>query len=313
MLALAHSAAMLGIDGYVVRVEADSSPGTPAFALIGLPDRALGEARDRVRAALINSGYRFPTGKVLVNLAPAEIRKIGPGFDLPIALALLALEEHVDTLALQRYVALGELALDGTVRRTRGVLPMAIAARNAGFEALIVPRANASEAALVDGVAVYAIDVLHDAVALVLGHGEKFRYAAASPRPVQSSTDGDFGDVCVRRLRNARSRLRRRAAITCYWSDRPAAVRRCSRSACPRFSRACRRAKRSRLRRSIASPVSSTKAAESSHRARFVHRIIPSRRWRCAAAVRRRVRVRSRSLQAVCFSSTNYPNFHATR
>ena len=196
MLALAHSAAMLGIDGYVVRVEADSSPGTPAFALIGLPDRALGEARDRVRAALINSGYRFPAGKVLVNLAPAEIRKIGPGFDLPIALALLALEEHVDTLALQRYVALGELALDGTVRRTRGVLPMAIAARNAGFEAIIVPRANASEAALVDGIAIYAIDVLHDAVALVLGHGEKFRYAAASPRPEQSLPDGDFADVC---------------------------------------------------------------------------------------------------------------------
>jgi len=133
---------------------------------------------------------------VLVNLAPAEIRKIGPGFDLPIALALLALEEHVDTLALQRYVALGELALDGTVRRTRGVLPMAIAARNAGFEAIIVPRANASEAALVDGIAIYAIDVLHDAVALVLGHGEKFRYAAASPRPEQSLPDGDFADVC---------------------------------------------------------------------------------------------------------------------
>jgi magnesium chelatase family protein len=126
---------MLGIDGYVVRVEADSAAGTPGFSLIGLPDRALGEARDRVRAALINSGYRFPAGKVLVNLAPADIRKVGPGFDLAIALALLAIEEQVDTLALQRFIALGELALDGTIRATRGVLPMTIAARNSGFDA----------------------------------------------------------------------------------------------------------------------------------------------------------------------------------
>ena len=177
MLALAHSAAMLGIDGYVVRVEADSAAGTPSFSIIGLPDRALGESRDRVRAAIVNSGYRFPAGRVLVNLAPADIRKVGPGFDLPIALALLALDEQVDTLALQRYVALGELALDGAVRATRGILPMAIGARNAGFDAIVVPRANAAEAALVDGLAVYAIEVLHDAVAIALGHGAKFKYA----------------------------------------------------------------------------------------------------------------------------------------
>ena len=139
MLALAHSAAMLGIDGYVVRVEADSAPGTPGFTIIGLPDRALADACHRVRAALINAGYPFPAGRVLVNLAPADIRKVGPGFDLPIALALLAIDEQVDTLALQRFVALGELALDGTVRSTRGILPMAVGARRAGFDALIVP------------------------------------------------------------------------------------------------------------------------------------------------------------------------------
>ncbi len=196
MLALAHSAAMLGIDGYVVRVEADSAAGTPSFSLIGLPDRALGEARDRVRAAVINCGYRFPAGKVLVNLAPADIRKLGPGFDLAIALALLAIEEQVDTLGLQRFVALGELALDGTVRATRGVLPMTIAARNSGFDALVVPRANAAEASLVDGIGLYAIDTLHDAVAIALGHGEKHRYAvvkrAAASRPEAA---GDFADV----------------------------------------------------------------------------------------------------------------------
>lgn len=196
MLALAHSAAMLGIDGYVVRVEADSAAGTPGFSLIGLPDRALGEARDRVRAAIINSGYRFPAGKVLVNLAPADIRKVGPGFDLAIALALLAIEEQVDTLALQRFIALGELALDGAIRATRGVLPMTIAARNAGFDALVVPRANAAEASLVEGIALYAIDTLHDAVAIALGHGEKYRFAAQT-RPYVARPDaaGDFADV----------------------------------------------------------------------------------------------------------------------
>jgi magnesium chelatase family protein len=196
VLALAHSAAMRGIDGYVVRVEADSAAGTPSFSLIGLPDRALGEARDRVRAAIVNSGYQFPAGRVLVNLAPADIRKVGPGFDLPIALALLAIDEQVDTLALQAFVALGELALDGGVRPTRGILPMAIGARNAGFERLVVPRANAREAALVEGVTVYAIDALHDAVAIALGHGEKFRFAAArAPFVARPCAHGDFADV----------------------------------------------------------------------------------------------------------------------
>ncbi|GAC1304006.1 MAG: YifB family Mg chelatase-like AAA ATPase [Vulcanimicrobiaceae bacterium] len=196
MLALAHSAAMLGIDGYVVRVEADSAAGTPSFAIIGLPDRALAEARERVRAAIVNSGYRFPAGRVLVNLAPADIRKVGPGFDLAIALALLAIDEQVGSAALGRFVALGELALDGTVRATRGVLPMALGARAAGFEMLVVPRANASEAALVPGLAIYAIDGFHDAVAIALGHGAKYRFARgeAAAIPVVSSS-GDFSDV----------------------------------------------------------------------------------------------------------------------
>jgi len=196
MLALAHCAAMLGIDGYVVRVEADSSPGTPSFSIIGLPDRALGEARDRVRAAIVNSGYRFPAGRVLVNLAPANVRKLGPAFDLAIALSLLAIDEQIDTLALQRFVALGEMALDGTLRGVCGVLPMTVGARNAGFDAIVVPKANAREAALIGGMTVYAIESLHDAVAIALGHGARFRYSGESqaPRP-RPETHGDFSDV----------------------------------------------------------------------------------------------------------------------
>src|SRR3979411_311982 len=111
---------MLGIDGYLVRVEADSAPGTPNFSIIGLPDRSLGESRERVRAAVINSGLLFPAGKVLVNLSPADVRKEGPGFDLPIALALLAIDEQVDRTTLRDFVAFGELGLDGSIRPVRG-------------------------------------------------------------------------------------------------------------------------------------------------------------------------------------------------
>jgi magnesium chelatase family protein len=186
---------MLGIDGYVVRVEADSAAGTPSLTIIGLPDRTLGESRDRVRAAIVNSGYRFPAGRVLVNLAPADIRKVGPGFDLAIALALLAIDEQVDTLALQGFVALGELALDGSLRATRGILPMAIGARNAGFDSIAVPRSNAVEAALVEGLTVYALDALHDAVAVALGYGEKYRYIEGARRARPAAELADFRDV----------------------------------------------------------------------------------------------------------------------
>jgi magnesium chelatase family protein len=133
MLSLAFSAAMLGIEGYVVRVEADSSAGTPSFAIIGLPDRALREACDRVRAAIFNSGFAYPAGRLLVNLSPADVRKAGPAFDLAIALGLIAIDEQIDRLALQEFIVLGELALDGKLQAVNGILPMVMGARNAGF------------------------------------------------------------------------------------------------------------------------------------------------------------------------------------
>src|SRR5580658_6870360 len=104
MLSLSFSAAMLGIEGYVVRVEADSAPGPPGFMIIGLPDRALGEARERVRAAILNSGFAYPAGRLLVNLSPADVRKGGPAFDLAIALGLIAIDEQIDRLALQEFI-----------------------------------------------------------------------------------------------------------------------------------------------------------------------------------------------------------------
>jgi magnesium chelatase family protein len=203
MLASAFSSAVLGIDGYVVCVETDSSPGVPAFAIIGLPDRALNESRERVRAAIINSGFGFPPGRLLVNLAPADIRKEGPGFDLAIGLALLATDEQIDAGSLRDYLALGELALDGSLRCVPGLLAMMIAAKNAGFTKVIVPLANADEAALIAGLEIYAVPTFADAVAVVLGYGAKFRRSASrgpAPSRAVSPSNGDFGDVRGQRI-----------------------------------------------------------------------------------------------------------------
>jgi magnesium chelatase family protein len=181
MLSISFSAAMLGIEGYVVRVEADSAAGSPAFTIIGLPDRALGEARERVRAAILNSGLAYPAGRLLVNLSPADVRKAGPAFDLAIALALIGIDEQVDRLAMREFIALGELALDGKLQPVNGILPMVLGARNAGFSKLIVPSCNAEEAALVGGIDLYAVDSLQSAVAVLAGHGAKWRHRTSWP------------------------------------------------------------------------------------------------------------------------------------
>jgi magnesium chelatase family protein len=196
MLSLAFSAAMLGIEGYVVRVEADSSAGTPSFSIIGLPDRALREACDRVRSAIFNSGFAYPAGRLLVNLSPADVRKAGPAFDLAIALALIAIDEQIDRLALQEFIALGELALDGKLQSVNGILPMVLGARDAGFHKLIVPSANADEAALVDGIDLYPVDTLAAAVAVVGGTGIKWRRRTTAPAfAIDDDAHGDLADV----------------------------------------------------------------------------------------------------------------------
>ncbi len=194
MLALAFSATTLGVDGRIIRVEADSAPGTPMFTIIGLPDRALAESRDRVRAAICNAGFVFPAGRLLVNLAPADLRKTGPSFDLPLTLALLAIDEQIPRSVLATYASFAELALDGTARGVSGVLPMVIGAKEAGLQKIIVARANADEAALVAGMEIYAIDHLSDAVAILLGHGQRFVHVPSERHEIVLS-DGDFSEV----------------------------------------------------------------------------------------------------------------------
>jgi len=160
MLAIVKSTALHGLDGQVVQVEVDVSNGLPCFDLVGLPDPAVREARDRVRAAMKNSGFEYPLGRITVNLAPADIRKEGPLYDLPIAAGILAATGQIDAAALKRYVLIGELSLNGTLRRVTGVLPNVLAACEQGFREVIVPSENAREAALVRGAKIYPVHSL---------------------------------------------------------------------------------------------------------------------------------------------------------
>ncbi|MCL2572208.1 MAG: YifB family Mg chelatase-like AAA ATPase [Defluviitaleaceae bacterium] len=157
MLSKAISGAVIGIDGYLVDVEVDLAHGIPAFDIVGLPDSAVKESRDRVRTAIRNTGFKFPVNRITVNLAPADIRKSGPAFDLPIAIGILIGTKMIPDTASQESFFTGELSLDGAVRPVAGVLPMILAARDAGLTSCFVPEANAEEAALVDGVTVYPV------------------------------------------------------------------------------------------------------------------------------------------------------------
>jgi magnesium chelatase family protein len=160
-------AGLVGVTGHVVEVEADLAPGLPAVVISGLPDTALHEARDRVRAAIVNSGEKWPNRRITLNLLPADLPKYGSAFDLAIATALLGGAGELPLAPLERVVVLGELGLDGTVRPVRGVLPMVAAAAKAGLGRVIVPVANAAEAAVVPGVRVRAVDTLHRLVGFV--------------------------------------------------------------------------------------------------------------------------------------------------
>lgn len=167
MIAKVYSASVMGIDGFIVEVETDISSQAPRIDVVGLPDAAVKESRDRVSAAIRNSGYRFPMNKVTINLAPADIRKSGAAFDLPIAVSILAATGQVDPDVLSKVVLLGELSLDGRIKPVHGVLPITIAVRQAEIRGIIVPKENASEAALVPKIGVYPVESLREAVELI--------------------------------------------------------------------------------------------------------------------------------------------------
>ena len=162
MLAKVYSAAVYGVDAFEVEIEVNAASGNSVIVVVGLPDVAVKESRDRVTTAISNSGYHWPRGRTTVNLAPADIKKEGPSFDLPIALGMIAAGAEIELLDVEKYCFVGELALTGQVRPVKGVLPIALEARKQGRKAVIVPEANASEAAMVNGIEVYAVRTLRE-------------------------------------------------------------------------------------------------------------------------------------------------------
>ncbi len=196
MLATARTFTLDGIAARPVRVEVDVHRGLPGFAIVGLPDTAVREARERVRAALVNCGFEFPLRRIVVNLAPASLRKAGPGMDLAIAAALLSASGQLEWESLARVALAGELALDGTTRPINGALAIAEAAREGGAEAIVLPEENGPEAALATGIDVIPLDGIGRLLALAAGE-----WAPVRPSPLALETAGEGGGPDLADLR----------------------------------------------------------------------------------------------------------------
>src|SRR5262252_6104645 len=196
MLARLRTAAVFGVEACPVDVEVDVSFGMPRFSMVGLPDASVRESRDRVRSAIRNSGFSFPAHRITVNLAPADVRKAGSSFDLPIALGVLAAQGIIERREIGDLILLGELSLDGSVHPARGVLPIAAAARRGGVSGLLLPASNASEAAIVSGLTIYPVTSLTDAVRM-LNEPSSIAYTLpAAPRPQATPRmTADLADV----------------------------------------------------------------------------------------------------------------------
>ncbi len=189
MLTKTKTCALIGLDGVIVEVEVDISPGLPAFLVVGLPDTAVQESRERVRAAIRNSGFEFPMRRITVSIAPADLRKAGPAYDLPIAMAILGSSGQLEA-DLDRTALLGELSLEGCLRHTDGVLPMVGLARERGMTTVAVPAADASEASLVDGIEILGVMSLRHLVEHL--HGEEPIMLSASPPPLGVGDDVSY-------------------------------------------------------------------------------------------------------------------------
>ncbi|GAB4137720.1 MAG: YifB family Mg chelatase-like AAA ATPase [Ignavibacteriales bacterium] len=169
MFSKIYSSATIGIDAYIVEVETHSDKQLPSFQIVGLPDNAVKESRERVTAAIKNSGFQFPLKKITVNLAPADIKKEGSSFDLPIAIGVLVSAELFNSDLLEETIMLGELSLDGTLRKVKGALSIAVEAKNKGFKKIVLPIESAKEASIVEGIAVYGLQNLNEVIELLNG------------------------------------------------------------------------------------------------------------------------------------------------
>ncbi len=193
-----YGAALKGVDSVIITIEVNSSRGI-VCTMVGLPDSAVKESHDRIRSALAESGYKLPARKTVINLAPADIRKEGAAYDLPIAIGLMAAGEMLPADRLERYLIMGELGLDGSVRPIKGALPIAIKARELGYEGLIVPHANGREAAVVNKLKVYAVDHIRQVVDFFSGDGRNLQPVEVDTRKEfyehQMNFDCDFSEV----------------------------------------------------------------------------------------------------------------------
>ncbi|MCU1295700.1 MAG: Mg chelatase, subunit ChlI [Bryobacterales bacterium] len=198
MLAKIYSAAVLGVEAFEVEIEVNAARGgDPKIIIVGLPDAAVKESRDRVTTAVSNSAYQWPHSRTTINLAPADVKKEGPSFDLPIALGMIAVREEIDLPDIEHFCFVGELALTGAVRPVKGVLSIALEARRRGRTRVVVPEANAREAAMVEGIEVFGVRTLREAFEFLTG--------AQSLQPLHEDLDqffarhqnyeADFADV----------------------------------------------------------------------------------------------------------------------
>ena len=195
MFARTFGATTLGVDGLIIDVEVDAAAGLPGFDIVGLADALVKEAKERVRTAIRNSGIQLRQEKVTINLAPADVRKDSSGLDLPIAVGLLAAYGLISAPTLEKYLFAAELSLEGECRGIRGILPMAVKAKEAGFEAVFVARDNAAEALLVDGLEVYALENLQQLVGFLTGQERLLPAKPASGTEEAPAFGDDFADV----------------------------------------------------------------------------------------------------------------------
>ena len=195
MLARLRSAAVFGVEAYPVQIEVDVSFGLPSFTMVGLPDATVRESRDRVRLAIRNSGLEFPPHRITVNLAPADMRKAGSSFDLPIALGVLATTGQLAPAALADTLVLGELSLDGAINAIRGVLPIAVAAKRLGLTRLLLAPQNAPEACVVDGLTICVVRSLFEALEALRSPDAIVPAHVAVPEMTTTPCDGDLADV----------------------------------------------------------------------------------------------------------------------
>lgn len=211
MLAKIFSSAVLGIDAYLVEVEVDIAQGLPAFATVGLPEGAVRESKERVKAAIKNSGYHFPADRITVNLAPADTKKEGSAFDLPMALGILGATGLIERNAYMDFLFLGELALDGLIRPIKGALPIAIAGKEMGFKALVLPAENAYEAAVVEGIDILPVESLSQVIDVLRGVREMNPFQVRIQDLVQGP-DPEMGFSDVRGQENAKRAMEIAAA-----------------------------------------------------------------------------------------------------